>query len=54
MRLVGGNSTRMGRLEIIHNGQWGTICSTGFSKTDADVVCRELGESCGLDSSYFL
>ncbi|EDV19474.1 uncharacterized protein TRIADDRAFT_62104 [Trichoplax adhaerens] len=45
VRLVGGNSTREGRLEIIHNGRWGTICSNGFTKVDADVACRELGFS---------
>ncbi len=32
-----------GRLEIFTNGQWGTICATGFDENDAQVACRQLG-----------
>ena len=31
-----------GRLEVFHNGCWGTVCSDGFSTTDADVLCQKL------------
>ena len=34
-----------GRLEIYYNRVWGTICNTGFSQTDANVVCQQLGYS---------
>ena len=33
----------MGRVEIQQQGLWHALCSIGWDKHDADVVCRQLG-----------
>jgi len=43
VRLVGGSSSRVGRLEVLHNGTWGTVCDDYFSDAAARIVCNMLG-----------
>ena len=43
LRLVGGSVPSEGRLEIVHEHQWGTVCDDDFDARDADVACRQLG-----------
>ncbi|XP_033730429.1 deleted in malignant brain tumors 1 protein-like, partial [Pecten maximus] len=43
VRLVNGSTPNEGRVEIYHDGDWGTICDDNFHKDEARAVCEALG-----------
>lgn len=43
VRLVNGKRASEGRIELLHNGEWGTICNYHTDINVGHVVCHELG-----------
>uniref|UniRef100_A0A8C7AI86 Macrophage scavenger receptor 1 n=2 Tax=Neovison vison TaxID=452646 RepID=A0A8C7AI86_NEOVI len=43
VRLVDGRVPHEGRVEIFHNGQWGTVCDDHWELRGGQVICRSLG-----------
>lgn len=54
IRLVGSDQTCSGRIEILYNNTWGTVCEDGWStnSSNAEVACRQL--TCGPPLDYYL
>ena len=43
VRLTGGSDPAIGNVEILYNGVWGAVCSTGWNDNAGRVVCAQLG-----------
>ena len=43
VRLVNGQRSSEGRVEVCLNGVWGTVCDRGWDHSEAEVVCASLG-----------
>ncbi len=58
LRLVDGEAPDQGRLEVWHDGRWGTVCDDRwkFNGNNAVVACRQLGYAGAIDhnSAYDL
>ena len=50
VRLVGGNWSGEGRVEIYYNGAWGSVCDVNWGINEAQVVCRSLDYSYPSDA----
>ena len=47
MRLVIG-SARHGRVEVLYDGLWGSVCDDGWSDANAKVVCKQINSAGGI------
>ncbi|XP_052771199.1 scavenger receptor cysteine-rich domain superfamily protein-like [Mya arenaria] len=52
IRLVDGVGIYDGRVEVLYNGTWGTICYNNYRTQNTRVICRMLGASRYTESAH--
>ena len=43
VRLVSGWNYTSGRIEVLHDDLWGTVCDDSFNQEAGDMICGILG-----------
>lgn len=46
-RLVEGPTRKEGRVEVLINGTWGTVCGLSVTDREAAVICQQMGYPSG-------
>lgn len=52
MRLTNGTDRCSGRVEIFHDGQWGTVCDDKWGMQEVAVACREMNCGTAIAAKY--
>lgn len=52
IRLQNGTSRCSGRVEILHEGNWGTVCDDKWGMQEVAVVCRQLNCGTPIQAKY--
>lgn len=53
IKLVGGREEFEGNVEVLHDGQWGSVCDDEWDDAEADVICRQLGYAPGVGKATY-
>ena len=54
LRLMDGDFSNEGRVEICMDNHWGSVCNSLFDVNDATVICNQLGYTNGKTYTYIV